>query len=170
MSVSSFFKKTMTIVIAGAFAVGFSGCGLIPNSPTTKTTDDNIDISPQTTGQIVVASFTEQDSLDATLATAKSGLDYLSLDSNFSIASASNLGKQALGKIRSNNATPTVDFSDTASGIARLMYSTQAILVKTYDTVTIRWDDVAKDPDQKDKNIVSVSGEKEYLAWLDLRK
>jgi hypothetical protein len=160
MSVLGFFQKSPAFVFSLAVAFGLMGCGLGPHS----TTNETIDISPQTTGRIAVASFSEQDSLTGTLSTAVSGLDNLSLDSTFSIAAAASLGKQGLGKIRSDAGSPVADLTDTASGKARLIISTKTILVESHDTIIVKWDDIARDATVKDKNIIAVSGEKIYLG------
>jgi hypothetical protein len=58
----------------------------------------------------------------------------------------------------------SVDVSDTASGKARLIFAVQTALVTSYDTVTIKWDDIARDPLKVDKNIISVAGEKAFIG------
>jgi hypothetical protein len=151
-------KKRTIAAVTLSLGLCLIGCGLGPR--TSNTTSESTGITPQSTGQIAVASFSEQDSLTGTLSTAASGLDNLSLDSTFSLAAASNLGKQGLGKIRSGAEDPVIDLSDTASGKARFIVAKKNILVESHDTAIVKWDNIARDTAIKDKNIISVSGEK----------
>ena len=162
MSVSSLLKKTPTVFVVCALGLGLIGCG--KNPTTVATNADAAQITPNGIGQIAIESFSEQDSLAGALGTAGSGLTALSLENKFSISSASSLGKQGLGKISASAASPIIDLSDTASGKARLIFITNTALVDSYDTLVIKWDDVARDPLQINKNIISVSGERTYIG------
>jgi hypothetical protein len=159
MSFLTLLKKSPVVVVALGTGLFLIGCGLGPKD---NSTTETIGVTPQTTGQMAVAAFSEQDSLAGTLSVATSGLDNVSLDSTFSMAAASNLGKQGLGKARSDAPSPIIDLTDTASGKARLIYSAKNALAESHDTVVIRWDDVARDATVQDKNIISASGEKAY--------
>ncbi len=161
MSVLTLAKKSPNVLIVLGFGWCLIGCGLGPRDNTTAETTG---ITPQSTGQLAVASFSEQDSLAGTLSTAVSGLDNLSLDSAFSMSAASNLGKQGLGKIRSDAGSPIMDLSDTAAGTARLIFSAKNVLVESHDTVILKWDDIARNVLITEKNIVSVSGDKIYAG------
>ena len=162
MSLRTLTKHVVTIGFAIGATLSIGSCG--KNPVTGDNSQNSVDITAQSTGQIAVASFTEQDSLSATLATAGSGLDNMSLDNKFSISSASGLGKSGLGKTHSGEPATTIDFSDTGKGIIRLMYFKQELLSKNYDTLVVKWDDVAKDTSKTTKNIISVSGSKEYIG------
>jgi hypothetical protein len=155
-------KSTLFSLVACAAAVGLVGCGLSPHE---NNSIETISITPESTGRMAIAALSEQDSLTGTLSSAGSGLEALSLENKFSISTAASLGKQGLGKISSGAASPiSVDLADTASGKARLIFAVQTALVSSFDTVTIKWDDIARDPLKIDKNIVSVAGEKTSIG------
>jgi hypothetical protein len=162
MSVLSYLKKSPAIFIVCALGLGLMGCGKNPTAVTAN--NDAASITPEGIGQIAVESFSEQDSLAGTLGTAGSALTALSLENKFSISSASSLGKQGLGKISAGAESPIIDLSDTAAGKARLIFITNTALVDSYDTLTIKWDDVARDPLQINKNIISASGARTYIG------
>jgi hypothetical protein len=162
MLVSSLLKKTPIIFVLCALGIGLIGCGKNPTAVTTN--NDATSITPEGIGQIAIESFSEQDSLAGTLGTAGNGLSALSLENQFSITTASSLGKQGLGKISASAVSPIIDLSDTASGKARLIFITNTALVDSHDTLVIKWDDVARDPLEINKNIISVSGERTYIG------
>ena len=158
MSVSASLKKMVYLLTIVAFISGLDGCIFSPQEKKA----DAIEITPATSGQLAVSSFSEQDSLAGTLLIAGSSIGDMSMQSQFSIASASSLGKQGLSKSKANSTTMTPDFTDTANGIARLYCYTKELLCDSYDTIVVKWDEFARDSIQNNENIVSVSGAKIY--------
>lgn len=158
MSVLVSLKKLLRFLMIIAFVSGFNGCIFSPQEKTA----DTIEITPATSGQLVVSSFGEQDSLTGTLLTAANSISDMSLQSQFSISSASSLGKRGLSKSKDNSTATTADLSDTASGIALLYCYTKELLCDSYDTIVVKWDEFAKDSIQNNENIISVSGAKIY--------
>jgi hypothetical protein len=160
MSFTHLLKKSLTLLASAIVAVCFIGCGLVAPHDT----KDAVEITPQSTGELAIASMTEQDSLAATLSTAGSGLECLSIEKKFSVNSAVKLAKQAMTTDKPDAASITWNLTDTSNGIARLTLSTHTPLVDSYDTILIRWDDYAKDAIPNNEHIISISGEKEYIG------
>lgn len=165
MFLSLSLKKLVYFLTIIAFVLGLNGCIF---SPQERKADTNaIEITPATSGQLAVSSFSEQDSLTGTLLTAGSSIDHMSMQSQFGIASASGLAKQGLTKSKANSNSMTPDYSDTGSGIIRLYCYTKELLCDSYDTIVVKWDEFAKDAIQNNENIVSVSGAKIYAGKTD---
>ena len=160
MFVAASFKKPAYLFSIMALACGFNSCIFSPKEKTA----DAIEITPATSGQLAASSFSEQDSLTGTLLTASSSINDMSLQTQFSVAPATSLAKQGLAKSKATATTTTIDFSDTASGVARLFFYTKDILCDSYDTIVVKWDDYARDSIQNNENIVSVSGAKIYAG------
>lgn len=141
----------------GIITSAMTGCFL---SPVDSDNSDQI-ISAESLGKLAVESFSQTDSLSGTLLVADDASGRMTSDQSALFFGAAARSKQALGKVRAGEPL-SFDVSDTANGVARIMYESTSLLATTYDTIVIKWDAVAKDDSIDDKNVISFSEYKVY--------